>query len=164
MKAKVYLHLGSNIDDREAYLDKAIQLIKERLGEVITISSLYETEAWGIKEQANFLNQALLVHSTLEASELLDEILKIEKEIGRKRSTKWTARCIDIDILFYNNLIINTPHLILPHPHIHKRNFVLIPLLEIAADYMHPILKEPIEQLYWSSKDECEVYLYELTT
>lgn len=156
-KHKIYLGLGSNMGNREEHLKKAINLIQEKIGPVTQVSKLYETAAWGMKEQADFLNQAIEIHSTKSAEKVLELVLSIEEKIGRVREEKWGARIIDIDILFFDDEVINTPLLKIPHPFIQERNFVLIPLLEICPDFEHPVLHLPVEELYWNSKDESEV-------
>ncbi len=153
----VYLGIGTNIGDRRKHLLDAEGLINLKVGPVIEKSKTYETAAWGLKEQPDFYNQVLSVRTTLDAEEVLREVLEIEIHMGRVREEKWGARIIDIDILYYNDSVINLPHLKIPHPFIQERNFVLIPLLEIAPDYVHPTLNLPNEELFWKSKDESEV-------
>lgn len=154
---QVYLGTGTNLGDRRKNLLDAEGLINLKVGPVAKTSKIYETAAWGVTEQADFLNQVLLVATTLSPEEVLREILEIETHLGRVRKQKWGARVIDIDILYYNDLTVNLPHLKIPHPFIPTRNFVLIPLLEIAPDYVHPILNLSNEQLYWDANDESEV-------
>lgn len=144
---KVFLLLGSNLGDRFAYLRQAIAGIAEQIGTVTQQSSVYETQAWGKTDEADYLNQVLLVETTLMADELLHAILDIELQLGRKRIEKWGARTIDIDILFYSDTIINKPDLIIPHPELQNRRFTLEPLAEIAPDMLHPILKMSMLQL-----------------
>lgn len=138
----VYLHTGSNLGDRFENLELANIQIEQRVGKIIHQSSCYETAAWGIEAQRAFINQALCVQTILSPMELMSEILDIEKEMGRIRLAKWTERLIDIDILFFNQAIIHEPpRLVVPHPRISERNFVMIPLAEIAPDFIHPIFK-----------------------
>ena len=153
----VYLGIGTNLGDRRKNLVDAEGLINLKVGPVIACSKTYETAAWGLTEQPDFHNQVLSVGTTLSAEEVLREVLEIETHLGRVRKEKWGTRIIDIDILYYNDAVINLPHLKIPHPFIQERNFVLIPLLEIAPDYVHPILKMPNEELFWNSKDDSEV-------
>lgn len=156
----VYLHTGTNQGNRQENLLQVNDLIHQHIGQIITASSIYQTAAWGMTDQADFYNQALKIETTLSANEILEKISFIETDIfNRIRTKKWASRIIDIDILFYENEIINTDILIIPHQHLHQRNFVLIPLMEIAGDYIHPILKETIEDLYWKSVDDLEVIL-----
>lgn len=114
---------------------------------------VYETQAWGMTDQPDFLNQVLEVATTLSPEELLEQIKQIEQQMGRERRVKWGERLIDIDILFYEQAVIYTEKLKIPHPFLHERNFVLIPLQEIAPDFQHPVLQHSISQLLKSSKD-----------
>ena len=159
----IYLSTGSNMGDRESNLKKANALIEKQIGKITLQSRLYETEAWGNTEQDSFLNQALEVKTTLAAAAVLKEILKIEESLGRVRkgTEKWSPRSIDIDILLYGEEIINTPDLTIPHPHLHERNFVLVPLTEIAGETLHPIIGETIEDIYFSCTDPQEVLEWE---
>lgn len=153
----VYLLLGSNENDRFENLKKAALLIEERCAKITGQSALYETEAWGLKEQNPFLNQALTITTFHKPLELLAELKRIEKEIGRVETIKWGPRVIDIDILFYGNEIINQQHLTVPHPYLHKRRFTLAPLSEIAPDFVHPILNKTNLMLLAECEDESEV-------
>ena len=128
----IYLLLGSNIPPTFDHLKAAAIAIEKRVGKIVTSSGIYKTEAWGFEDQDPFLNQVLQIHSSLQADELLAELLLIEKEIGRIRYKKWHPRTIDIDILLYGREIIQTKSLSIPHPQIQHRNFTLIPLNEIA--------------------------------
>lgn len=155
----IYLHTGSNLGNRESYLAQARTLIEQRVGVISKASHMYETEAWGIEDQPDFLNQALEIKTELIPEELLFHVKKIEKDIGRKENKKWYERIIDIDILFYEDQSICTEQLKIPHPHCHERMFVLIPLMEIAGDFIHPKLNQTIEELYIECKDPLEVFL-----
>ncbi|HZI54556.1 MAG TPA: 2-amino-4-hydroxy-6-hydroxymethyldihydropteridine diphosphokinase [Chitinophagaceae bacterium] len=152
---KVYLSIGGNMGNREAALAKACKLIGEQCGELTSISSLYETAAWGKNDQPAFLNQVLEINSELEPGQLLKQILKIEKEIGRIRKEKYGPRSIDIDILFFNNETHDHPSLTIPHPEIQYRRFVLVPMNEIAPALVHPVLKKAITELL----EECPDHL-----
>jgi len=123
----VYLGIGTNLGDRRKNLLDAAGLINLKVGPVIKHSKIYETAAWGLTEQPDFYNQVLSVNTTLDVEEVLREVLEIETHLGRIREEKWGARVIDIDILYYNDLVINLSHLKIPHPFIQERNFVLIP-------------------------------------
>lgn len=160
----MYLHLGSNEGDREKSISDCIRLLEEKVGNILAKSSLYETEAWGVKEQPDFLNQALEIITSLAPREVLDEIKTIEHSLGREVKVKWGQRKIDIDILFYDDEIINTEHLNIPHPQLEKRNFVLVPMLEIAGDKMHPTLNKTIEELYDECRDDGEVMIYDFSS
>ena len=155
----VYLHTGSNMGDREDNLRQVNGLIEQHIGIIKKASHLYETQAWGKTAQSDFLNQALHVETALPPSQLMAKILNIEQEMGRVRTEKWSERIIDIDILLYNDKIINEKDLIIPHPHLHERNFVLIPLMEIAGYVEHPVLKLPIEDIYLNCKDTLDVIM-----
>ena len=158
----VYLHTGSNLGNRAENLSKVNDLITKFIGKIVAKSGLYETEAWGVTDQPNFYNQALKVETTLTPQAILEKILLIETEyFNRIREEKWAARIIDVDILLYDDAVIKTENLIIPHPHLHQRNFVLIPLMEIAGMFIHPTLKETIEDLYWQSEDSLDVLTVE---
>lgn len=156
----IYLHTGTNQGNRQENLLRVNDLIRQYIGEISAVSSIYETAAWGMTEQPDFYNQALKVVTALNPQEVLEQITFIETSIfNRLREQKWASRIIDIDILFYNSEIINTEKLIIPHQYLQLRNFVLIPLMEIAGDFVHPILMETVEDLYCNSQDNLEVIL-----
>ena len=158
----VYLHTGTNLGNRLQNLVKAREYIAAHIGKIDAVSSVYETEAWGVTNQPNFYNQALKVATRLKPAEVLKKALWIESNyFNRVRTQKWAARIIDIDVLLYEDLIVNSNDLVLPHPHLHQRNFVLIPLMEIAGEIEHPKFKKTIDELYWESEDTSEVYSLE---
>lgn len=149
-----YLCLGGNIGDREKAIELALLKISQQVGEIQSKSEIYETEAWGVINQQAYLNQCIEVKTNLASKDLINTLLLIEKNLGRERTLNITyePRTIDIDILFYNMDIINTDELIVPHPRLHLRKFVLIPLNEIASNYLHPLLNKTI----FSLLSECE--------
>jgi len=151
---KLFLITGGNIGDRKGNLEAAAALIQKQIGKIIRLSAIYETEAWGITNQPAFYNQVLEIDTLLSAREVLHLILKIEEEMGRKRTIKNAARIIDIDILFFNNEIINEQNLIIPHPEIANRRFVLLPLLELDPTKLHPSLHKTIQELLAETKDK----------
>ncbi len=148
MNKRVYLSLGSNLGDREAHLRNAIERLGT-LGTVLHISSLYETEPVELTEQPWFLNCAVVLETEKMPKQLLSATQDIERELGRRRPPNLTKgpRPIDIDILLFGNSIVDTPQLVIPHPALHKRRFVLEPLAEIAPDQRHPVLKRTIREL-----------------
>lgn len=160
MSHTYYLHLGSNQGNRKENLEKAIQLIKNTIGEVSNQSLMYETEPWGLKDQPNFINMAIECESNLEPFELINKAKDIEKSFGAEKDIKWGPRLLDIDILYCDDIVMEG-ELTIPHPQIANRNFVLIPLMEIAGDFVDPKLNTSIEDLYDVCEDESEVLIYE---
>ena len=153
----VFLLTGGNIGDRILHLQKACAEIEKQVGTILKKSSIYETAAWGSVMQSSFLNQVLLVSTALLPQEVLETILDIESEMGRKRVEKMGPRIIDIDILFYEDFIIKSSHLTIPHPEIQYRRFVLAPMAEIESSFFHPQLKKDIGLLLYECKDELVV-------
>ncbi len=151
---EAYLLLGTNLGNRAGNLARARKAIEERMGPLQKQSSVYETEPWGISGQQAFYNQTLVVFTPLGALELLTIIHQVEQEMGRVRKERYGARVIDIDILFFNQEVYNTPALTIPHPRITERNFVLVPLAEMAPGFIHPVLKLPIGALLKQSTDQ----------
>lgn len=158
--ATVYLGLGTNLGDRFSNLIVCKRLIFSKVGNIIKESSIYKTAAWGIKNQPDFLNQVICVETTLYPFALLKTLLDLEKAMGRVRKQKWGERLIDIDILFYNDVIINSGELIIPHPFIEKRIFVLQPLAEIAGKMIHSVLRQTAAELLLENKDETLIEIY----
>jgi len=149
----VFLLLGSNLGDRSLLLKQAINAIEEEIAPVIKQSAVYETQSWGKTDSPDYLNQVILIDTQLSAQIILQKILNIEWKIGRVREEKWGPRLIDIDILFYGDILIDEPELQVPHPHLHKRRFTLEPLAEIAPELIHPTLNKKILQLKNELKD-----------
>lgn len=146
----VYLGLGSNLGNREALLHQSIQEIKKQIGTVSLQSAFYVTEPWGFQSEHPFLNAVVCCQTCLSPLHVLDLTQKIEKRLGRTHKSEnrqYTDRPIDIDLLLYNDLVISTPRLTLPHPLMHQRRFVLEPLAEIAPNLVHPVLKQTITEL-----------------
>jgi 2-amino-4-hydroxy-6-hydroxymethyldihydropteridine diphosphokinase len=143
----VYLLLGSNLGDRNLFLQKAITHIEIDIAPVIKASAIYETQSWGKSDAPDYLNQVVVLKTDLSARAILDKILNIEIILGRKREEKWGSRTIDIDILFYGSVIIEEVGLHIPHPELHKRRFALAPLNEIAPVFIHPVLNKNISTL-----------------
>ncbi len=155
-----YLILGGNKGDKMQNLQSALRLIEVRVGEIQKKSGIYSTKAWGNLNQPDFINQVVCIETKLKAEELLNKLLNIEEELGRTRSEqKWMERTMDIDVLFYNSDIINTANLTIPHPYIKDRKFVLIPLVEIADDFIHPVLNKSIADLLNECEDNLEVIM-----
>lgn len=147
----VYLGLGTNLGDKEANLRHAVKLINERIGKVISLSSFYETAPWGFQSENSFLNAAACVETPLSPLEVLHVTQSIEREMGRKQKSAggiYSDRMIDIDLLLYGNLILNSAELTLPHPLMSERDFVMRPLAEIAGETVHPALKRTISELF----------------
>lgn len=149
--------LGGNLGDRVSNLRHCNTLIEELLGPIVENSSIYETEPWGKSDQPSFLNQALQIETSLPPMELLSACLTIEKKMGRSRDEKWGARVIDIDIIYFDNQILNSIDLILPHPRMAERKFVLTPLAEINPSFVHPVLLKTNEELLKECKDQLSV-------
>ncbi len=157
----VFLLLGANLGNRAVTLAKAIELISEQIAPVVAQSRLYETAPWGVTNQPSFLNQVIKIETKLTPSDVLIKTLKIEKQLGRERRLRWGARIIDIDLLYYGDMILETPDLHLPHPRLHERRFTLVPLAETAPDFVHPILKKTSQELLQTCTDEGVVSVFE---
>lgn len=153
----VYLSTGTNIGKRLKNLDQANMLIEDKVGLIAQSSSVYETLPWGVEDQPRFYNQVLEVETELEALELLDAVQDIEKKLGRIRKGKWAERIIDIDILYYGSEIIKNDRLRIPHKLLHLRNFVLLPLLEIAPNMIHPQFEQTTAEIFENCTDTLEV-------
>jgi 2-amino-4-hydroxy-6-hydroxymethyldihydropteridine diphosphokinase len=154
---QAYLLLGSNLSRPAIQLKRACDFISKKVGQIIKKSYLYQTAAWGKHDQPDFLNQVLLVETHLSPESLLSTILNIEQRMGRVRTIKNAPRKIDIDILFYDDIIIDKTDLKIPHPLIAQRRFVLTPLYEISPDYIHPVHQENMEELLKKCPDPLDV-------
>ena len=152
----VFILLGSNLGDRQLLINQACEMIEERCGRIVSKSRLYESEPWGFKSEHWFLNQVVVLDTDMSPDDLMDALLEIEKELGRDRTTPhegYVSRPMDLDILYWGkDLIVEKQHVIVPHPRLHKRRFTLLPLCDVAPDYVHPILKKTNRQLL----DECQ--------
>ena len=142
-----YVALGSNLGDKEANLRKALELLQERGVEIVKTSTFISTEPYGVTDQPQFLNGVCEVRTSLEPLELLHTLLDIEQEMGRVRLRHWGERNIDLDLLLYEDVVMDTPQLKLPHPDMQNRDFVLLPLAEIAPELVHPTLQKTISEL-----------------
>lgn len=154
---QAFLLIGGNLGDRAANLAQARDRIGQAIGTIRRTSAIYETAAWGLTDQPDFYNQALLVVTPLQPDALMHRILEIEAGMGRIRNERYGPRVIDIDILLYNNLVFQSPVVILPHPRMAERRFVLAPLEEIAPDIIHPQLHRTIRQLLLQVPDPSPV-------
>ncbi|TWV08272.1 2-amino-4-hydroxy-6-hydroxymethyldihydropteridine diphosphokinase [Bacteroidaceae bacterium HV4-6-C5C] len=151
--ADIYFSLGTNLGDKEQNLCQAINHIQKQIGKVISQSAFYSTPPWGFTSNNTFLNAAILVNSSFSPFEILENLKRIEYKMGRIHKSEngvYSDRVIDIDLLLYNDLILDTPTLKLPHPLLHQRKFVMEPLVEIAPEIIHPILKRTMKDIYYS--------------
>ena len=149
----VFLQLGSNLGERSQLLIDATVLLSRRLGIIVEKSKIYESTPWRVDGQESYLNQVIEVSTKYSAEKVLKIVLEIETELGRVRVEKWGERLIDIDIIFFNDEIIETSDLCVPHKHMHERNFVLEPLNEIASTFIHPKYNKTVAELLKDSKD-----------
>ena len=152
-----YILTGGNLGDRHTNLSRAADLLDSRAGRILRRSSLYETAAWGIEAQPNFLNQVLEIETALDPETLLALLLDIEREMGRIRGEKFGPRTIDLDILLYGDLIMDTRDLDIPHPRMAERRFVLMPLSELIGDRLHPVTGRSIRDMLLDCTDPLEV-------
>ncbi len=157
MSNGIYILLGSNLGDKVKNLSTAIDKIKELGVQCLQTSSVYETAAWGIEDQPSFVNQVVRIETTHDAFWLLKKLLDIESEMGRVRLQKWGERLIDLDILYWNEQIINSKELEIPHPGIPDRRFTLVPLVELDSEFEHPVLKVSNRRLLDQCTDQLEV-------
>ncbi len=155
-----YLLLGSNLGNKTENIKLAISILSRNSIKIVKSSSLYITSPWGNKNQPDFLNQVIKIETILTPDELMDTIHKTENQMGRKRGLKWTSRVIDIDILYYEGQITNSKNLTIPHPLIPDRKFTLMPLVEIAPDEIHPVLKISNRTLLDKTSDSGTVEIF----
>ena len=159
----VFVLLGSNLGDRELLVNQASKMIGERCGKIVAKSRLYESEPWGFKSEHWFLNQVMKVETALSPDDLMKELLEIEKELGRDRSVPhegYVSRPMDLDILYFGNEIIDTQMVKAPHPRLHERRFTLLPLCDVAPDFVHPVMKKTNLQLLDECQDAGKVNIY----
>ena len=159
----VFVLLGSNLGDRELLVNQASKMIGERCGKIVAKSRLYESEPWGFKSEHWFLNQVVKIETALSPDDLMKELLEIEKELGRDRSVPhegYVSRPMDLDILYFGNEIIDTQMVKAPHPRLHERRFTLLPLCDIALDFVHPVMKKTNLQLLDECQDAGKVNIY----
>jgi 2-amino-4-hydroxy-6-hydroxymethyldihydropteridine diphosphokinase len=154
---QLFLSLGGNLGNTREIFEGAYPLIEKKLGKISVYSSIYQTEAWGPIPQADFLNQVILVSTTLAPQACLTEMLAIEKEFGRERKERWGPRTLDLDILYYSDVIIAEADLTVPHPRIAERKFILTPLVEIAPLFEDPVLRKSMMSLLENCSDRSQV-------
>ena len=160
--SNVAISIGTNLGKREHNISTAIENLQFCCGKVIKQSALYETEPWGFKSRDLFLNQVIVLVTEMEPEILMQQLLQIENSMGRERSSgsNYSSRLIDLDILFYDDRIINTEMLVIPHPRLHERNFILMPAAEIIPEFLHPVLRKSIAQLQLECPDKQKVVKY----
>lgn len=156
-----YLLIGSNLGKRLEVLQKARKKIEESCGALLQRSSVYQTAPWGLAAQDDFLNQIIIIQTKLDAPALLQNVLAIEDHLGRKRTVTYGPRVIDIDILFFNSEIIREENLVVPHPQLQNRRFVLVPMVEIAPSLLHPVLQKTMVQLLEDCPDTLAVQKFQ---
>jgi 2-amino-4-hydroxy-6-hydroxymethyldihydropteridine diphosphokinase len=154
---RVSLLFGSNLGDRAVHIQRAMKSVQDEMGKAEKISSLYETEPWGVSDQPNYLNAAMIIRTGHSPQQLLSFLKRIETEEGRTDQKKYASRTLDIDILFYDDLVLNSKELVVPHPKMHLRKFALVPLNEIDGELMHPVFKKSIARLLDECSDSLDV-------
>lgn len=158
--SRIFIGLGSNVGDRQHYLERARYEMGTVDITVIRQSSIFQSEAWGFVEQSPFLNQVIEINTALSPGQLLNRLKEIEEKLGRKKRKKWREREIDLDILYFGDRLINSSYLQIPHRYVHERNFVLIPLAEIAGEFKDPASGQTINQMVKSCTDQSIVEKY----
>jgi len=146
MKHVVYIALGTNLGERAANLRAAIESLLPKVS-VLAKSHVYETPPWGYEDQPAFLNMVIRAETNLEPGALLKYLKQLEVKLGRESNFRWGPRLIDLDILFYDDLVVDTPPLVIPHPRLHERAFVLVPLADVASDMIHPVLERSVREI-----------------
>lgn len=160
MMERCYILFGSNMGDKEALFAQACLLINNRCGRVVQVSAAYESEPWGFEAEEWFLNRVIVVETEKGPEELLQQLLEIERELGRIRHPEiqgYTSRTADLDLLYFGQRVINTDTLIVPHPRLHLRRFALVPMCEVAPEWVHPVFGLTQQELLQQCPDECIV-------
>lgn len=159
MEDQIFILLGSNQGEREKMLQRATEAIERICGKIVSQSSIYETAPWGFESEQWFLNQVIQIKSFLVPETLLEKLLAIELQLGRVRTNaQYSSRAIDLDLLYYSSIHLETRLLEIPHPRLHLRRFTLMPLSEIAPDFVHPVLKKTQLELLELLQDNSKVY------
>ena len=156
MSTITYLSLGGNLGNTIEIFQNSREILTKKVGKITQLSSLYQTAAWGPIPQNDFINQVIEVETKLSAQELMDVLLEIELQQGRVRQERWGPRTLDLDIIFFGEQLISTENLEIPHPRMEDRKFVLIPMVEINPNLIHPISRKSIRQILLECKDECD--------
>lgn len=160
-KTIAYLCIGGNLGDREENLEETRDFVLFNMGDIVAASSVYQTAAWGMEGAPDFLNQVLKIETELTVEALMLEIEELEEFYGRKRSSeKYLSREMDVDILFYGDEVIETEKIVVPHPRLHLRKFVLLPLNEIDGELNHPVFKKTVAELLKACEDTSKVEVY----
>jgi len=157
MSHLAYISLGGNIGNTLEIFQNALLAIEKKLGKIIQKSSIYQTAAWGKEDQNDFLNQVILIETSFDAKKLLDSLLTIELLFERKRIERWGPRTLDLDLLSFDNQIENSKSLVLPHPRIQERKFILVPLAELNPNWVHPMLRKSVSELLDNCADQLKV-------
>lgn len=162
MNNAVFLLLGTNLGSRRDNLNAAVRAIENGIGKIVRDSSVYETAAWGKIDQPSFFNQVLQIETALPSTTLMTTLLALETSLGRERHERWGERIIDIDMLYYGHEVISSQRLTLPHPQLQNRRFTLVPLCEVAPDFMHPVFQKTNRELLDICPDQLAVSIVQL--